>query len=240
MTTMKMTLAISIVALASGALAGCALGIGSATSGDARAHAPFAFGASAGASLAHTRVTPATMPTAATYGWNLHGGVIAMHEGLGGALEYESRYEEGDYAGGFGTMLRSQAIMAYGAFSPVEGLGLDLGAGYIHGGKFGFGGRGNVADDSAASRTSASVSGFRTAFRLNWQLFEAGGYATHTVRVVDRYTGASFVGTRTDLPLSTALQLECAYAWVGVGDGMGLPDKAQTMSISGALVLSFF
>jgi hypothetical protein len=229
---------------------GCAVGLGAITSADPRvrggdgdylgSRSSGGIGASAGASLAHTRVSPDGMPTAATYGWNLHAGVMAMINGVGGALEWQHRYEEGDYAGGFGTMLRSKAVMAYGSYSPVSGLGVDLGAGYIYGGTFGFGGRGNVANDSSASLVSASASGVRTALRLNWQLIGAGGFGTQKVKVVNSYTGQTFLGTRTNLPLSTTLQLECAYAWVDVGTAVGLPEKAQTMSLSAALVFALF
>jgi hypothetical protein len=240
--------AATIAAAVALSASGCAVGLGAITSADPRVRGDGDYssrsgggiGASVGASLANTRVSPEGMPTAATYGWNLHGGVLAMINGVGGSLEWQHRYEEGDYAGGFGSMLRSKQVMAYGSYSPASGLGLDLGAGYIYGGKFGFGGRGNVADDSSASLASASASGVRAALRLNWQVIGAGGFGTEKVKVVNTYTGKSFLGSRTNLPLSTTLQLECAYAWVDVGAGVGLPDKAQTMSLSAALVFALF
>lgn len=221
-------------------LAGCALGVGATTSADPRAHDDVAVGVSGGAALAYTRVAPADEPSAGTYGWNFRGGALAMHRGFGGALEYESRYEEGDYAGGFGTMLRSRALMLYGAWTPVPGLGLDLGGGYIHGGKLGFGGRGNVLGDDAASISSAGVTGFRQSLRVSWMPIGGGSFGSHTVYMRDRWTGRGTVGTRIDLPLSTTLQLEWTNAWVSVGSGAGLPAHARTMSLSAALVFSLF
>jgi hypothetical protein len=221
------------------AASGCALGIGAATSADPRVHG-LGVGVSAGTSLAYTRVAPEATAAAPKYGANFRGGVLAMTKGLGGALEYESRYEEGTYAGDYGTMLRSRAVMGYAAYSPRPGLGLDLGAGYIHKGTFGYGGRGNVLNDNAASLSSGSASGVRVGLRLNWELFAAGPGGAHRSGTVMVHSDRRVVWETFSVPLSTTLQLECAYAWVDVGSGRGLPGGAQTMSLSAALVFALF
>lgn len=221
------------------ATSGCALGLGANSSADPRAETG-GVGVAVGAAPGYTRVAPDGLPAAATYGWKFHGGVTALYHGFGAELEYEHRYEEGDYAGKFGTMLRSRAVTLYGLWSPIRGLGFDVGVGYIGSGLFGFGGRGNVVSDTAAGTTSADATGVRGSLRLNWQLVAAGEFGTDTVVVKDRYTGATMAGTSVNLPVSTTLQLEVSRALVHVEPGPGLPTSAQTTSVTAALVFAVF